>query len=84
MMKIFNPTHLLVSRSRQIPVQLIPGPSAYGLQTEQEWESGKPSAFELRSRLGIFCQGISVVGYQLKPIAVVVDAAPSEQSGAKA
>jgi hypothetical protein len=65
---MFSPTHALVSRSRQTPVQLIPGPKGYLLQTEQEWLSGSAPAFEMRPKLGFFCRGILVVGYSLQPL----------------
>jgi hypothetical protein len=70
---MFKPTHLLVSRSRQTPVQLTPSPSGYFLVTAQEWQGGKQPAFELHSKLGFFCQGISIVGYRLQPIPVAHD-----------
>ena len=70
---MFNPTHLLVSRSRPTPVQLAPSPKGYFLVTEQDWASCKQPAFEIRSKLGFFCQGVSVVGYKLQPIAIAQD-----------
>lgn len=71
---MFSPTHVLMSRSRQTPVQLMPGPKGYRLQTEQEWQSGSTPAFEMSAKLGFFCQGIPVVGYSLQPIATVSEA----------
>lgn len=65
---MFQPTHLLVSRSRQTPVQLVSSPQGYVLYTEQEWTRSSKPAFELRPRLGLFCQGVSVVGYHLQPL----------------
>lgn len=65
---MFTPTHLLVSRSRQTPVQLVASSKGYQLYTEQEWQQGRNPAFELRPKLGIFCQGVSVVGYHLQPL----------------
>jgi hypothetical protein len=70
-MNMFSPTHVLVSRSQQTPVQLVPGSKGYLLQTEQEWQSGKTPAFEMNSRRGFFCRSIPVVGYSLQPIATV-------------
>ncbi|HEY9764239.1 MAG TPA: hypothetical protein V6D07_17045 [Trichocoleus sp.] len=67
---MFQPTHLLVSRSRQTPVQLVSGTQGYSLYTEQEWNRSSKPAFELRPKLGVFCQGIPVVGYQLQPLPV--------------
>ncbi|WAL60102.1 hypothetical protein [Thermocoleostomius sinensis] len=69
---MFTPTHFLVSRSRKTPVQLIPSASGFKILTEPEWQQGKEPAFEIRSRQGFFCQGVSVVGYRLEPIAVAV------------
>ncbi|MBD0268332.1 MAG: hypothetical protein ICV77_08565 [Cyanobacteria bacterium Co-bin8] len=65
---MFQPTHLLVSRSRQTPVQLVAGSQGYELYTEKEWQQSRKPAFEMRSKLGIFCQGIPVVGYNLQPL----------------
>ncbi len=72
---MFQPTHLLITRSRQTPVQLIP--TAHGMQvlTEAEWHQGRSAAFELRPRQGFFCRGVPVVGYSLQPIAAPVPAA---------
>lgn len=65
---MFQPTHLLVSRSRQTPVQIAASAQGYALYTEQEWQQGRQPAFEMRSKLGIFCQGVPVVGYSLQPL----------------
>jgi hypothetical protein len=70
---MFRPTHVLVSRSRQTPVQLIPGTRGYHLQTEQEWQNGCAPAFEMNAKLGFFCKGIPVVGYRLQPVATVFE-----------
>lgn len=67
---MFNPTHLLVSRTRQTPVQLLACENGCKLLTEPEFHKGSEPAFELRPRQGFFCQGISVVGFRLEPIAV--------------
>ena len=67
---MFNPTHWLVSRHRKTPVQLVPSANGFHLMTAPEAESNKPAAFELRSRLGIFCQGVQIVGYRLEPMAI--------------
>jgi hypothetical protein len=68
---MFQPTHLLVSRTRQTPVQLIPSEQGFKIITEPEWQRGSEPAFEIRSKQGFFCQGISVVGYSLQPIQTV-------------
>lgn len=68
---MFHPTHVLVSRSRQTPVQLVPSQQGFKVLTEPEWQRGQEPAFELRSKQGFFCQGIPVVGYRLEPIATV-------------
>jgi hypothetical protein len=81
---MFNPTHVLVSRSRQTPVQLLPGPKGYRLQTEPEWRSGRTPAFEMGSKSGFFCGGIPVVGYSLQPITAVRDEALSGMTAATA
>lgn len=75
---MFNPTHLLISRSRKMPVQLIPSANGFKILTEPEWQQGKEPAFEIRARQGFFCQGIPVVGYNLQPIQVNAAASTSE------
>lgn len=64
----FTPTHLLISRSKTTPVQLMKRQQGYALLTETEWQQGKQPAFELRPKLGIYCQGMPVIGYQLQPL----------------
>jgi hypothetical protein len=71
---MFQPTHVLVSRSRQTPVQLIPSEKGFKVMTEPEWQRGGEPAFEIRPKQGFFCQGIPVVGYSLQPIAVEAQA----------
>lgn len=66
---MFHPTHVLVSRTKETPVQLVPTNQGYVLYTQQEWGMGRTPAFELRSKLGIFCLGTPVTGYHLQPIA---------------
>jgi hypothetical protein len=68
---MFNPTHQLVSRSKQIPVQLVPNSKGLFLLTEAEWQQQRDPAFEMRPQRGLFCQGIPVVGYSLQPIDVL-------------
>lgn len=65
---MFHPTHFLVSRSRQIPVQIVPSQHGFKVLTEQEWRRGSEPAFEMRTKQGFFCQGVPVVGYSLQPI----------------
>lgn len=67
---MFQPTHLLVSRSKKIPVILERRSQSVQILTEQEWQQGQEPAFELRPKQGVFCKGISVVGYHLEPIEV--------------
>jgi hypothetical protein len=66
---MFKPTHLLVSRSRQTPVCLLNTAKGFALATEDEWRRNRQPAFEMRSRLGFFCHGTPVVGYNLQPLA---------------
>jgi hypothetical protein len=73
---MFKPTHLLVSRSRKIPVQLVPAPQGCHIITEPEWQKGSEPAFEIRPKQGIFCRGILVVGYHLEPINVETEVKP--------
>lgn len=77
---MFNPTHVLVSRSRQTPVQLIPAENGYKLLTEPEWQQDREPAFEMRPRQGFFCQGISVVGFKLEPIALEAATSSTEEA----
>lgn len=77
---MFNPTHLLVSRTRKTPVQLISCENGCKLLTEPEHQKGSEPAFEFRPRQGFFCQGISVVGFRLEPIAVSPIAEPAAKS----
>jgi hypothetical protein len=76
---MFTPTHLLVSRSRQTPVQLIPAEKGFKILTEPEWQRGSEPAFEIRPKQGFFCQGMSVVGYSLQPINVDAATQPTSQ-----
>ena len=77
---MFTPTHLLVSRSRQTPVQLISNETGFKILTESEFERGSQPAFEIRPRQGFFCQGIPVVGFALEPIAM--DTATASENAA--
>jgi hypothetical protein len=65
---VFQPTHLLVSRTRQVPVQLIKQQQFLQLLTEPEWQNGTEPAFEFHTKRGFFCKGIAIVGYSLQPI----------------
>ena len=67
---MFNPTHLLVSRSKQTPVQLVRSSRGFALVTETEWGQHCQPTFELRSKRGIFCKGVQVVGYSLQPLKI--------------
>lgn len=72
----FQPTHQLVSRSRKIPVMVVAGNERSQVFTEQEWLENRIPAFELHSKLGLFCRGVQIVGYQLDPLTAVVEAIP--------
>lgn len=77
---MFSPTHVLVSRRKRTPVQLVASPKGYQLFTEPEWQAGKSPAFELRSKLGFFCQGVQVVGFHLEPMESVAAATPTQSA----
>jgi hypothetical protein len=64
---MFTPTHLLVTRTKKTPVQLIPSEQGFKILTEIEAQRGTEPIFELRNKLGFFCQGIAVVGYAIEP-----------------
>lgn len=76
---MFQPTHYLVSRSKKIPVQLVPSTNGFKILTEPEWQRGAEAAFEMRVRQGFFCQGIPIVGYSLQPIDVEVSSTTEGQ-----
>jgi hypothetical protein len=65
---MFTPSHLLVTRSKKTPVQLIPSEQGFKILTEIEYDRGTEPIFEMRNKLGFFCQGIAVIGYTLEPI----------------
>ena len=75
---MFSPTHLLISRSKTTPVQLVAARGCYQLYTEADWQQGKTPSFELKPKQGIFCRGVQVVGFQLQPMDA--DASTSESS----
>ncbi|MFE4106185.1 hypothetical protein [Almyronema epifaneia] len=64
---MFTPTHTLVSRSRRLPVRLARGNQRFLIFTEQEWIQKQQPAFEMHPKLGFFCKGVQVLGYQLEP-----------------
>lgn len=70
----FQATHLLVSRSRQIPVMVQPGGDRSMIYTQGEWEQQRDPAFALHPKLGMFCRGVQVLGYQLEPLEAEVAA----------
>jgi hypothetical protein len=72
---MFTPTHLLVTRSKKTPVQLIPYEQGFKVLTEIEFQRGSEPLFELRNKLGFFCQGIAVVGYALEPMEAIAPTA---------
>lgn len=65
---MFRPTHLLVSRSKQTPVQLVSSPKGFFLATELDWQQRRQPSFEMHPRRGFFCQGIPILGYSLQPL----------------
>lgn len=65
---MFEPTHVLISRSKEIPVRLAHGPKGLLVFTESEWQKRCQPAFEVRPKLGFFCKDILVTGYRLAPI----------------
>jgi len=79
---MFSPTHVLISRTKETPVQLMPTRGGYKLYTEVDWQQGREAAFELKPKLGIFCQGVPVVGFQLAPMSAEAEVtASTEASG---
>lgn len=76
---MFHPTHLLISRSRKTPVQLVPAATGYKLITEGEWQRQEEPAFEMRVRQGFFCKGTAVVGYSLQPLELDSQSSSTEQ-----
>lgn len=67
---MFQPTHVLISRTKQTPVQLIQGTQGIKIITEQEWQQNAEPAFEFRPKQGFFCKGVLVLGFSLQPIQV--------------
>ncbi|MBE9139322.1 hypothetical protein IQ254_19325 [Nodosilinea sp. LEGE 07088] len=72
----FTPTHVLVSRTKETPVQLVAGAKGYWLYTESELQTGAPPAFEMRPKLGFYCRGQQVVGFRLQPLTQKAAAQP--------
>lgn len=70
---MFQPTHWLVSRSRKVPVVVKPQGDKSLLFTEAEWGKTDSPAFELHSKMGMYCKGVQVLGYELEPITSVVE-----------
>ncbi len=69
---MFEPTHWLVSRSRKIPVLVQAVGDKSLIFTENEWGNTQTPAFELNGKLGMFCRGIKVLGYELEPMSASV------------
>lgn len=78
----FQPTHQLVSRSRKIPVMVVTGADRSQVYTEQEWLENRNPAFELHPKLGLFCRGVQVVGYQLESLVGDPEATPATSTAA--
>lgn len=64
----FQPTHLLVTRTKQVPVELIGGTKGFQVLSEHEWLHNRSAAFVFHPKLGFSCHGVPVVGYSLQPI----------------
>ncbi len=65
---MFKATHLLVSRSKSTPVQLVKTAEGFFLVTQIEWQRKSQPAFEIRPRGRFFCKGFPVLGYSLQPL----------------
>ncbi|PZU96071.1 MAG: hypothetical protein DCF32_22030 [Leptolyngbya sp.] len=61
---------MLISRTKETPVQLVAAPQGYWLYTEAEAQKGTTPAFELRPKLGFYCRGHQVVGFSLQPLTI--------------
>ncbi|MDJ0708624.1 MAG: hypothetical protein QNJ46_35615 [Leptolyngbyaceae cyanobacterium MO_188.B28] len=81
---MFKPTHILVSRSRKIPVLLIPKLDRFIVITQEEWEQGQKPAFEMHPKLGFFCRGIAILGHHLETIGEQLKASDPIPAGASA
>lgn len=81
---MFKPTHVLVSRSRKIPVRLIPRLDRFLVITQLEWERGQKPAFEMHPKLGFFCRGIAILGHRLEPIENQIEIAEPLSAAAQA
>lgn len=77
---MFSPTHVLVSRTKETPVQLMATRGGYQLYTEADWQQGRAASFELKPKQGIFCQGVQVVGFRLAPLDTTAEASASTQT----
>lgn len=80
-MQSFQPTHYLVSRSRRIPVALVPSGERFQIFTEQEWNRVMAPAFELHPKLGVFCKGVQVLGYRIEPDAAASNSKTAVTAG---
>lgn len=68
-MKLFQPTHYLVSPTRRIPVLLVSKGDISWAYSEEEWREQKVPAFKIHVKLGFFCYDMKVINYTLEPIA---------------
>ena len=64
---MFEPTHWLVSRTRRVPVLVKAQGEKSLIFTEFEWDQTPTPAFELHSKMGMYCRGVQVLGYTLEP-----------------
>ncbi|PSN15191.1 hypothetical protein C7271_21100 [filamentous cyanobacterium CCP5] len=81
-MQPFKPTHYLISQTRKIPVKVVSQGIHSQIYTEAEWGRATAPAFEVRSKLGIFCRGVQVVGHDLEPITIDTQRQKQTVSGA--
>ena len=72
---MFQPTHWLVSRSRKVPVVVQSKGDRSLVFTAAEWGQTESPAFELRSKMGMYCKGVQVLGYGLEPMSSTAEVA---------
>lgn len=80
----FQATHLLVSRTRQIPVQLVPTAQGTNLVTEEEWNKGAQPAFSFHPKRGFFCLDVQVLGFSLQPLSFGLERAEEQRKSVSA
>lgn len=69
---MFRETHTLISRTsgQETPVCLMPTaqPDRFWVLTVQDWQKGK-SLIEYFTHRGLFCQGVQLINFCLRPVA---------------